>query len=205
MEPVVAIPAVLLLMGAVFLIYFLARWIKVRRLQRRYGATAPRKVTIRWGRVLPAILMLGAVAFLALAFAGFTVTKQVSNGSVILAIDVSKSMRADDVKPTRLAAAQEAARAFMAKVPDGFRVGVVAFGDSATLVVAPTTDRSQVRDAIDGLELANGTGTVIGDGLAAANDAIATDRQEHGSQPAAVVLLSDGRDSGSKQDPASVA
>jgi Ca-activated chloride channel homolog len=204
-EPILAVLAVFLLMGAVFLIYYLARWIKLQRLKRRYGSAAPRHVSVRWGRILPALLMLGAVAFLGLAFAGFSVTKQVTTGSVVLAIDVSRSMQAHDVKPTRLAAAQEAAKAFVDQVPAGFRVGVVTFADTATSVIAPTTNRSQVDDAIDGLEPAASTGTVIGDGLATAQDAITADRKVNGDQPAAVVLLSDGRDSGSKQDPADAA
>jgi Ca-activated chloride channel family protein len=204
-EPIVAIPAVLLLMGAVFLVYFVARWTKLQRLRRRYGAAAPRHVAIRWGRVLPALLMLGAVAFLVLAFAGFSVTRQVTSGSVVLAIDVSRSMQAKDVRPTRLDAARAAAKAFVDQVPEDFRIGVVTFADAATVVIQPTTDRTQVSDALDGLTPATSTGTVIGDGLGAADGAIAADRQANGDQPAAVVLLSDGRDSGSQQDPATVA
>jgi Ca-activated chloride channel family protein len=125
---------------------------------------------------------------------------------VILAMDVSGSMRADDVKPTRLAAAQAAARAFVKDTPRTTRIGVVAFAGSAALVQAPTSDRDSVNAAIDGLQLQNAT--AVGAGILASLKAIFPD-QEFEVQPqrkaalnpvapgsygsAAIILLTDGQ------------
>jgi len=89
---------------------------------------------------------------------------------VILAMDVSGSMRADDVKPTRLAAAQAAARAFVRDTPKSTRIGLVAFAGSAALVQAPTHNRDDVYAAIEQLQLQNAT--AVGSGILASLKAI---------------------------------
>ena len=71
--------------------------------------------------------------------------------TVILAIDVSRSMKADDVQPTRLDAARGAAQAFLTQVPEKFRVGVVPFASRAVVGVPPTEDRALVETALDTL------------------------------------------------------
>src|SRR4029077_11171202 len=125
---------------------------------------------------------------------------------VILAMDVSGSMRADDVKPTRLAAAQAAARAFVKDTPRSTRIGVVAFAGSAALVQPPTRSREDVYAAIDGLQLQNAT--AVGAGILASLKAIFPE-QEFEVQPqrkaalntaapgsfgsAAIILLTDGQ------------
>jgi len=111
---------------------------------------------------------------------------------VMLALDVSASMAAADVDPTRLAAATDAARAFVADVPDALQVGLVTFDGTANVLATPTTDRTAVLSAIDRLTL--GPGTAAGDGIYAALDAIATSlTSDPGSDPpASIVLLSDG-------------
>jgi Ca-activated chloride channel family protein len=82
---------------------------------------------------------------------------------VILAIDVSGSMQATDVAPSRLDAARSAARDFVEQLPEGIRVGVVAFASRAVTLVSPTADREPVETALDGLEALDGT--AMGDGL----------------------------------------
>ncbi len=146
-------------------------------------------------------LIVGAVVSLLFAFGQVRFDRQVTSGTVMLAIDVSHSMGADDVQPNRLAAAQVAAAAFLDRLPPGFRVGLSTFSVTSDVPVAPTSDRVRVVDALDALVIDPGTGTVIGDGLSSALDAIQADRGEDGDRPAAVVLLSDGMDSGSTIPP----
>jgi len=107
--------------------------------------------------------------------------------TVILAIDVSGSMRADDVVPTRLAAAQAAARDFLNALPASVRVGVVAFTDEAHLVQAPVASREEVLFAIDSLQPLNGT--AIGSGILASLGAVSPETS------AAIILLTDGQNS----------
>ena len=116
-------------------------------------------------RHVPPLLLLGALTLMLLALArpAATVTLPTQNETVILAIDVSGSMRADDVKPTRLAAAQAAARAFIKDTPSSTRIGLVAFAGSAALVQPATRNREEVLNAIDQLQLQNAT--AIGSGI----------------------------------------
>ena len=155
----------------------------------------------QWRRRLPVALVVGAVVSLLFAFGQVRIDRQVTAGTVVLAIDVSHSMGSTDVQPNRLAAAQVAAGAFLDRLPAGFRVGLATFSVSSSVPVAPTSDRTRVAAALGWLAVDPGTGTVIGDGLSAALDAIEADRGEAGDRPAAVVLLSDGRDSGSTISP----
>jgi Ca-activated chloride channel family protein len=160
----------------------------------------------RWRRHLPAVgLLLGLVA-LSLSLAKPAVASQVADerAVVVLAMDTSLSMEAADVAPSRLAAAQEAARAFVENVPDGVRVGLVGFDNGARLLVPPTDKTAVVERAVDRLTL--GEGTAIGEAVFTSLDAIAEALQaenpeaedapepaaEDGPQPAVVVLLSDG-------------
>jgi Ca-activated chloride channel family protein len=93
-----------------------------------------------------------------------------------------------------------AATAFLDRLPAGFRVGLATFSVSSDVPILPTSDRARVVAALGSLAVDPGTGTVIGDGLSDALDAIQVDRGD-GDRPAAVVLLSDGRDSGSTIPP----
>ena len=116
-------------------------------------------------RHVPPLLLLGAltVMLLALARPATMITLPTQHETVILAIDVSGSMRADDVKPTRLAAAQTAARAFIKDTPSSTQIGVVSFAGSAALVQAPTRNRDAIYAAIEQLQLQNAT--AIGSGI----------------------------------------
>jgi Ca-activated chloride channel family protein len=149
-------------------------------------------------RVLPVALLGAAVVCLVVALAQFRISRTGVVGTVVLTVDASQSMNQMDVLPSRLGAAQQAARTFLDQIPPTFPVGLVTFADKATQLEAPTQDRAAVGAALDAPP--RGEGTVIGDGLNTSLDAIEAVWQ--GSpQPAAVILLSDGRDTGSTVSP----
>ena len=158
----------------------------------------------QWRRRLPVALVVGAVVSLLFAFGQVRLDRQVTSGTVVLAIDVSHPMGATDVLPNRLAAAKVAAATFLDRLPTGFRVGLTTFSASSAVPIAPTSERTLVAAALGSLAVDTGMGTVIGDGLSAALDAIQADR-DGGDRPAAVVLLSDGMDSGSTITPGQAA
>jgi len=144
--------------------------------------------------------MVLAAVTLGLAFTQFRLQRQRSaSGLAVLAMDVSESMNRTDIRPSRLEAAQVAAKAFLNQVPADLRVGLVTFAGEAKILVPPTADRAALAEALIAAE--QGEGTVIGDGLAAALDAIQKGRSEGAEGPASVVLLSDGRDTGSEVSP----
>jgi Ca-activated chloride channel family protein len=161
-----------------------------------------------WRRWIPPALFLLALAALAVALARPQVETTVhrEQATVVLAIDQSGSMLADDVPPTRLQAAQAAVGTFLDKLPPKFRVGMVAFAGDAQVVAPVTRDRQVVREALS--YLSPQRGTAIGDAVARAadlaRDAVGPQPARHfasvGSlaaasgdrEPAAVLLLSDG-------------
>lgn len=153
----------------------------------------------RWRRVLPFVALLGAVGCLAFAFWGTRFDVEETSPAVLLVMDTSNSMEATDVAPNRLAAAEAAANAFLDELPPEFRVGLATFAGQAQLVVEPTQDRERVVEAL--ADLSTERGTVIGDGLSVALDSIEAARGEGEDTPAAALLLSDGRDTGSAVPP----
>jgi len=118
-----------------------------------------------WRRHLPpAVFLLGLVAaILAAARPSALLTLPSHERIIILAIDVSLSMRASDVQPTRLAAAKDAAKSFVQELPSDVRVGIVSFAGTAALVQAPTRDRDDLVAAIERLQLDRQT--AIGSGI----------------------------------------
>lgn len=124
---------------------------------------APRRPS--WRRHLPPVLYLGAIAALLIGLARPTMVVQVprEDATVILTMDVSGSMRATDVSPTRLDAAKASALSFIDQLPDNVRVGVVAFASEPVTLVSPTTDRTQLKEAINSLSARDGT--AMGDAL----------------------------------------
>jgi Ca-activated chloride channel family protein len=117
-----------------------------------------------WRRHVAALAFLAAVCLLVVGMARPAAAMEVpAQASIVLALDVSYSMEASDVSPNRLAAAQDAARRFLGLVPDGVRVGLVAFSGSARALVPPTIDRTKLEAAIDRLRL--GPGTAIGEAI----------------------------------------
>lgn len=118
-----------------------------------------------WRRHLPPALMLLAIATLLVAASRplAVVTLPSQQETIILAMDVSGSMRAADVQPNRLVAAQEAAKAFIKDLPRTVRVGVVSFAGTAAVVQPPTQNREDIVAAIDRFQLQRGT--AIGSGI----------------------------------------
>jgi Ca-activated chloride channel homolog len=119
----------------------------------------------RWRRHLPPALFLGAlvVALLAVARPSAVITLPSQQRTIIMAIDVSLSMRATDVQPNRLAAAQAAAKAFVQELPSDLRVGIVSFAGTALLVQKPTNNRDDLVAALERLQLDRHT--AIGSGI----------------------------------------
>jgi Ca-activated chloride channel family protein len=152
----------------------------VRRRRRKYAVTFASLALVkaalpersRWRRRVPAALLLAAMVALVLGMARpqALVATERSDTSIMLTIDVSRSMCSTDVSPNRLAAAQEAARRFVDDQPDGTRLGIVVFAASAQILVPPTDDRDKLKDAIDGFNTA--VGTAIGNGILASIDAL---------------------------------
>lgn len=117
-----------------------------------------------WRRHLPPALLLIAITVLILAVArpAAVVTLASSRATIILAMDISGSMRASDVEPTRIAAAQAAAKQFVSEQPADVQIGIVAFAAAALLVQTPTIDREALYSAIDRFELRRGTAVGAG-------------------------------------------
>ena len=180
-------------------------------------AAMPRRT--RWRRHLPFALFMLAVTGLITAFGRpvAEVTVPMNRATIILAMDVSRSMCATDVPPNRLTVAQDAARAFVEDQSDGTQIGIVAFTGLAEIVVAPTTDKDDLLAAIDNFTTA--FGTAIGSAVLKSIDAIAEinedvapsgvnlragltedelatlDNVEEVYQPDIIVLLTDGANS----------
>ena len=170
-------------------------------------------------RHVPAILFLVGVTilFVALARPEMELDHPRREGTVVLAFDVSASMKADDLAPTRMQAAKRAARAFVADQPSSIRVGVVSFSTASFVVQPPTRVKEDVLDAIN--RLAPSGGTSVGQGILASLNAIAGEPipidaealAAGAPQPSveflgssAVVMLTDGEDT-SRLDPLAVA
>ncbi len=148
-----------------------------------------------WRRHGVTAIFLAALTAFVTAFAQPATEQQVprERATIIVAIDVSLSMEAADVDPTRLLAAQEAANRFVDELPPTLNVGIVAFAGQASVLVPPTTDRAAAHRAIDSLQLAEST--AIGEAIFTSLDALAAapGAEENGEiPPARIVLLSDG-------------
>jgi Ca-activated chloride channel family protein len=172
-----------------------------------------------WRRhVPPALFLVGVVVLtIGLARPEATIDLPRREGTVILAFDVSSSMKAKDLKPTRMAAAKQAARTFVADQPSSIRIGVVAFSDAGYVVQPPTRSHGEVLAAIGRLSPRGGTalgrgiitslGAVAGEPLALDRDALENGTPQPGVHflgSAAVVLLTDG-DNTAALDPRTVA
>jgi Ca-activated chloride channel homolog len=187
-----------------------AIYARLRRRPGRYSARFPGVPVLAgvsasrpaWRRHLPAAVGALALAALALALARphATVAVPVERASVVLVTDVSRSMLATDVEPSRIASARSAAETFLERVPDELRVGAVSFSTTPMSSVAPTHDREEVRGQLASLRADGSTAT--GDGLAEALRLLQTDDDRR--PPAAVVLLSDGETTRGR-DPVQVA
>jgi Ca-activated chloride channel family protein len=159
------------------------------------GSIAPRRPG--WRRHLTFALLLVGLSVLTVGVARPSAAVRVprDRATVMMAIDVSLSMQATDVLPSRLQAAQKAAKAFVDLLPARINLGLVSFGGSANALVAPTVARDAVKVAIDKLQLQEST--AIGEAVFTSLDAVtafsrATTAQGDKPPPARIVLLSDG-------------
>jgi len=174
---------------------------------------------IGWRRHVPPVLFLVGVTilFVALARPQVELDHPRREGTVVLAFDVSASMKADDLAPTRIQAAKRAARTFVSNQPGSIRVGVVSFSTASFVVQPPTRVKADVLDAIN--RLVPSGGTSVGQGILASLNAIAgtpipvdAEALAAGEQQpsvkflgsSAIVMLTDGEDT-SRLDPLAVA
>ena len=198
-----AAPWLLLALLAVPVALAAALWFERRR--GRYAVTftnldvlasvLDQKASLRRWVPLALFLLALAVASVALARPTAHVALPAQRATIVLLVDVSGSMRATDVKPSRLGAAQAAMTVFLGQVPASDKVGLVSFSSEPDILVEPTTDRDIMRQ---GLELLYpDAGTAIGDGVAiatqvAVQSVAGAPRGPNGKLPAAIILLSDG-------------
>ena len=181
--------------------------------------------TPAWRRHVPPALYVLALAALVIGLARPSAIVAVprEDATIVLTMDVSGSMLATDVTPSRLDSAKQAASTFIDQLPATFRVGLVTFGTAANVMVTPTTDRAEILAALDGLQAEGGT--ALGDaialsldvaqdaiGSAASPDAAAAPTADPSADPSAspgtdepplvaTVLLSDGANSTGRLEP----
>jgi Ca-activated chloride channel homolog len=191
----------LFLIFGLVVLYIAAQLARKRRVLRFANmelleSVAPQRPN-NW-RHLPAILLVASLLLFTIAMAGPTQDVRIprNRAVVMLVIDVSQSMRADDVPPSRMAAAQEAAKQFANELTPGINLGLIAYGGTATVLVSPTTNRDATKAAIDKLQFQDRTAT--GEGIFTALQAIATVGAVIGGgdspPPARIVLFSDGKE-----------
>lgn len=181
----------------------LIRWYGAQQRRRAHAAGAFVSPALRpsvapkgpgWRRHAPMIVFLIAIAVLIAAAARpqETVAVPVDSAAVMLANDISDSMKATDIRPTRLAAAQQADRRFLAEIPSSVAVGSLEFARRPVVLQSPTSDRALTRSAVGQLRPGGG-GTAIGDAITTAVRVLnALPLQGGKHRPAAIVLLSDG-------------
>jgi Ca-activated chloride channel family protein len=154
-------------------------------------SVAPRRPG--WRRHAPMLVSLLALAVLIVAAARpqRSVAVPVTNGAIMLANDVSSSMVATDVKPSRLVAAERAAKHFVSSVPSGIQVGVLEFASKPTVLQSPSANHALAEAALG--QLRSSGGTAIGDAIQTALRQLASLPAHAGKRPpGAILLLSDG-------------
>jgi Ca-activated chloride channel family protein len=182
-------------------LYILLQLARQRRMLRFANmelleSVAPKRPS-RW-RHVPAILLVMSLVLFTIAMAGPTNDVRIprNRAVVMLVIDVSQSMRATDVAPNRMAAAQEAAKQFADELTPGINLGLIEYAGTATVLVSPTTNREATKNGLDKLQFADRTAT--GEGIFTALQAIATVGAVIGGgdkpPPARIVLFSDGKE-----------
>jgi Ca-activated chloride channel homolog len=159
-------------------------------------SVAPKRPS-RWRHLATILLVLSLVLF-TVAMAGPTHDVRIprNRAVVMLVIDVSQSMRATDVSPSRMAAAQDAAKQFVDQLTPGINLGLISYAGTATVLVSPTTNRDATKNALDKLQVADRTAT--GEGIFTALQAISIVGAVIGGgdtpPPARIVLMSDGKE-----------
>jgi Ca-activated chloride channel homolog len=191
----------LIVVAVVIALYILIRRARQRRVMRFANlelleSVAPES-SQRW-RHLSAVLLVVSLLLFTVAMAGPTHDVRIprDRAVVMLVIDVSESMRATDVAPSRLAAAQQAGKQFSDELTPGINLGLIAFGGNSTVLVSPTTNRAAMKQAIDKLQPEDRTAT--GEAIFTALQAISTVGAVlgggNGPPPARIVLESDGKE-----------
>jgi len=159
-----------------------------------------------WRRHVPAFFLLIGLAGMILSYAEPAAATEVPSerATIMLAIDTSLSMLAEDVRPSRIDGAKEAATAFLDGVPAEINIGLVSFNGIANVRVAPTQNRAAVRSAIADLEL--GEATAIGEAILASIESLDAflDEFEGETPPARIVLMSDGETTVGRPDAVAV-
>jgi Ca-activated chloride channel family protein len=147
-----------------------------------------------WQRHVPAAAFLSAALVFVLAFAqpARLISTPKQRATVVLTLDTSASMVATDVAPTRLAAAQQAAREFVKALPSGVQIGLVDFSTSASVLAAPTSDRATVMAAINDLQAGGGTATAAAIKLSVQAITAVPVGKAAQKAPGTIVLMSDG-------------
>jgi Ca-activated chloride channel family protein len=191
---------VLLAVAAVVALYVLLQLRRAKYAARftnvaLLGSLVPKRAGWRRHAAFSLVALGLAVLVVSLAVPSTEVRVPRERATVIMAVDVSLSMRARDIEPDRFSAMQTAAKEFVTVLPARINLGLVSFAGSATTVVTPTTDRAEVSTAIDNLELAEST--AIGDAIFTSLTAIQNFQSSLNSSsqalpPARIVLLSDG-------------
>jgi Ca-activated chloride channel family protein len=157
-------------------------------------------------RLVPVALFFVALTAMLVGVARPHATVNVprEEATVVIALDVSRSMKATDVEPTRLDAARAAAKTFLAEVPERFRVGLVTFATRAVVSLPPTEDRELANAALD--SLTTGEGTAIGDAVALSLQMGKNQREPDGTiPPTSVLVISDGARDGGILEPGAAA
>jgi Ca-activated chloride channel homolog len=159
-----------------------------------------------WRRHLPLALFIVALVAMIVGVARphASVSVRREEATVLIAIDSSLSMSSQDVRPSRLIAAQRAAQAFVDKMPKKFRVGVIGFAGRAYVAVPPTEERGLVRSALKSLK--PGQGTALGDAVALGTRLARAERTSDGRiPPTAMLVISDGAQMSGRTTPAAAA
>jgi Ca-activated chloride channel family protein len=168
------------LLGLLLLPVIVLGWLLAERRRMRYAVRYPNVDVLAsvvsgrsWLRLVPPLVLVGALTALLVSLARPQVSRTVvkDKATVILVVDTSRSMQAEDVEPTRLGAAQEAIRTFLDRAPGDLQVGLVVFAGDTQVATPPTTDHELVGQAVDNIDgfLVYG-GTAIGDALKTAVD-----------------------------------
>ena len=162
-------------------------------------SVAPRRP--RWRRHVPMLVFALALAALIVAAARpqRTVAVPVERASIMLLTDVSGSMEATDVRPTRLAAVKRAAHRFVDEVPARVNVGLIAFNQTPRVLTSPTRDRDALHTSIERMQSSGGTAS--GEAIATGTRILANTQGELGRRPpSAMVLISDGESTSGRDE-----